>query len=202
VIPLGGEFGPHLLDALRRASLLEEDALWWFALAEDELSLPTRCREPQQVFARPWDRVSLFGPRAELRWQRRGRGGAALLLLEAERPPELADLPAGKAACFPEIDQEPTTHLLWGEKQRLGDRLARGQVGFPRPLDYLASETDPTLDGACVLTVCRYADPRERRQALRYLRLDHLPPSAWERCQVKPFPVPDVGPSNIDTEDF
>jgi hypothetical protein len=186
VIPLGGEFGPALLDPLREAGLLPADALWWFALAEDELVLPSRCDDLPRVFARPWERVSLFGPRAELRWQARGRHGSILLLLEAERPPDLPLPRAGQEARFPVC--EPGIHLLWGEKQHLGNRRGRGQVGFPRPLDYLADEPEAALEEACVLDVWRYSNPGHARQALRYAGVSRRPRREWARHPVEPFP--------------
>jgi hypothetical protein len=184
VVSLLGEFVPPLLDAIRTVGLLPGEGAWWFALAEDELILPRRCNDPARIFDRRWERLSLFGPRFELRWQARGRHATALLLLEAGQLPELPSSLAGKEERFAHV--EFGIHLLWGEKQRLGNRPARGQVGFPRPLHYLQDETEETLQDPCVLEVVRYHDPRHQRQALRYSGVGRLPRRDWKR--VDPFP--------------
>jgi hypothetical protein len=178
VVPLDVAWGPLLLDQLRIGEWLPVAELWWFAMAEDDLVLPSRCTDPAAVFARTWDRVSLFGPRAELRRLARGRGGEVLLLTEGEAPPEL---PVKHRAALQFDAFESGIHVLWGEKQHLGKQPAvRGQVGFPRPLDYLPAESE-ALQDALVLDVYVYTDPTGQPQERRYAGLRHVPHGEWEK---------------------
>ncbi len=171
------------LNSLRGIGWLPEEQSWWFAWNELQILLPQRLGD-LAALPTDWDELRVFSAQAELRQVRQGRGWQRLLLTETRQ------LPPGISGWQPfgtHYRVEPSLHILWGRRLRVAGGEKRGEVLFPRPLEYdVAGETAP-YDQALVADVFLYYDAEARLQAARYVRLRHLPACA-DVARVRPLP--------------
>ena len=172
----------ELVAALREEGLFPEDETWWFAWNGLEIKLPGILRELSEL-DRAWDVVRVFSPRAELRLARRGRGQGCWLLTE-QAPVE--SIPGVEIVSRAEFVVEDGHRILWGQKLRLPDGEARGEVIFPRVLDYDLGDDD--LNKAWVADVKLYYDDAHRLQTVRYAGVHQVEPG---EIKARSFPKPE-----------
>ncbi|HIC92887.1 MAG TPA: hypothetical protein EYP09_01360 [Anaerolineae bacterium] len=176
--PLSG-----VLAALREKGLFPESQTWWFAWNGLEIKLPGILRDPSEL-DRPWDVVRVFSPKAELRLARRGHSRGCWLLTE-QSPPE--NIPGVEITSRAEdIPVEDGHRILWGQRLRLPSGDARGEVLFPRKLEYDLDDND--LSKALVADVKLYYDDAHRLLAVRYVTIRQVDPGEIE---AEPFPEPE-----------
>jgi len=171
-----------ILATLRERSLFPGGETWWFAWNGLEIKLPGILRELSEL-DRAWDVVRVFSPKAELRLARRGRTRGCWLLTEQE-PAE--SIPGVEIVSRAEFVVEDGHRILWGQKLRLPDGEARGEVIFPRKLNYELGNDD--LNKAWVADVKLYYDRAHRLLAVRYVRIRRVDPG---EIKVEPFPKPE-----------
>ena len=172
----------ELVAALREEGLFPKDETWWFAWNGLEIKLPGILRDFSEL-DRPWDVVRVFSPKAELRLARRGRGRGCWLLTEQE---PVESIPGVEIVSRAEFAVEDGHRILWGQKLRLPDGEARGEVIFPRKLEYDLGDDD--LNKALVADVKLYYDRAHRLLAVRYVRIRRVDPG---EIKVEPFPKPE-----------
>jgi len=175
----------ELVAALREEGLFPEDETWWFAWNGLEIKLPGILRDFSEL-DKHWDVVRVFSLKAELRLARRGRSRGCWLLTE-QTPPE--GIPGVEIASVEKYPVEEGHRILWGQKLRLPDGEARGEVVFPRKLNYELDNDD--LNKAWVADVKLYYDNAHRLQAVRYARLYQVVPGKTEELKAQPFPRPE-----------
>lgn len=169
------------LKALQAAGLLPADRSWWFAWREPDILLPQRLGDPAAL-PEDWDELRVFSPQVEFRQTRQGPGWRRLLLTET------ATLPAGLTGwqrLEPAYQATEGRRVLWGRRLRLAGGERRGEVRFPRPLDYDVAGEAPPYQQALVADVRLYYDAEARLQTARYAGLRHVGAGT---LQVQPFP--------------
>lgn len=162
------------LAALRLANWLPEEQSWWFAWHELEIMLPQRLGDLAALPA-DWDELRVFSAQVELRQVRQGRSWRCSLLTET------ADLPSalvGWAMFGVAYRAVSGTRVLWGRRLRISGGEKRGEVLFPRPLEYDVAGETTSYDQALVADVWAYYDSEARLQTVRYAGLKHLQPGA------------------------
>lgn len=175
------------LNALREERWLPEDETWWCAWNELEILLPQRLGNPAALPIE-WDELRIFSAQVELRQVRQGRGWRRVLLAETNRLPSRL---SGWRALDPPYQVVPSLRILWGRRLRTPGGEKRGEVLFPRSLEYdLAGEVPPYDQKAVVADVRMYYDAEVRLQTVRYAGLKHLPPGTVE---VRPLPCFELG---------
>jgi uncharacterized protein YajQ (UPF0234 family) len=165
---------------LSQQELFSEQETFWFAWREEEIKLPSILQDLSLATDTRWDVIRIFSPKAELRFQKRGREQQILLLLEDETKVSqlentLADFIVKRVRCFPQ--SEGGKRILAGEKMKLGvsnetgieKRTTRGVVIFPRELEYKGITAD--IEEALVAEVREYFDHEKRLQCVRYCRI-------------------------------
>jgi len=174
-----------ILATLRERSLFPEGETWWFAWNGLEIKLPGILRDFSEL-DKSWDVVRVFSPKAELRLARRGRGRGCWLLTEQE---PVESIPGVEIVSRAEFAVEDGHRILWGQKLRLPDGETRGEVMFPRKLNYELDNDD--LNKAWVADVKLYYDSAHRLQAVRYARLYQVVPGKTKELKAQPFPRPE-----------
>jgi len=172
----------ELVAALREEGLFPEDETRWFAWNGLEIKLPGILRDFSEL-DKSWDVVRVFSPRAELRLARRGRGRGCWLLTEQE---PVESVPGVEIVSRAEFAVEDGHRILWGQKLRLPDGEARGEVIFPRKLEYDLDDDD--FNKALAADVKFYYDRAHRLLAVRYVRIRRVDPG---EIKVEPFPKPE-----------
>lgn len=160
----------HTLNALRTAGLLPADQSWWFAWREPDILLPQRLGDPTAL-PTDWDELRVFSPQVEFRQTRQGQSWRRLLLSERD------DLPAGLNGwqrLEPAYRVTKGKRVLWGRRLRLPGGERRGEVRFPRPLDYDVVGEGPPYQQALVANVWLYHDAEARLHTARYASLGHI----------------------------
>ncbi len=174
----------ELVALLREKGLFPEGKTWWFAWDKLEIKLPGILRDLSEL-DRPWDLVRVFSEKAELRLARRGRSRGCWLLTEKDA---IEDIPDVEIVSRAEFAIEKGIRILWGKKLHLPDGEARGEVTFPRKLDYDLGAED--LNKAWVADVKLYYDEAHRLWAVRYASLSQADPG-----DIKARPLP--GPGDV-----
>lgn len=173
----------EILNALQQTGWLPKEQSWWYAWSELEILLPQRLSDPVALPA-DWDELRVFSAQAEFRQVRHGRGWRQVLLAET------ADVPAalsGWTLLGAPYRVASSLRILWGRRLRMPGGEKRGEVLFPRPLEYdLAGEAAP-YDQAVAADVRLYYDAEARLQTTRYAGLRHLPRGA-NAATVRPLP--------------
>ena len=180
-----GKAPSELVALLRERGVFPDGETWWFAWNGLEIKLPGILRELSEL-DRPWDVVRVFSPRAELRLARRGRTRGCWLLTEQE---PVESVPGVEIVSRAEFVVEDGHRILWGQKLRLPDGETRGEVMFPRKLNYELDNDD--LNKAWVADVKLYYDNAHRLQAVRYARLYQVVPGKTKELKAQPFPRPE-----------
>lgn len=175
------------LGVLRQVGWLPEGQSWWCAWNELEILLPQRLGDPAAL-STDWDELRVFSPQAEFRQVRRGTGWRCALLAET---PALPAALSGWQPLGTPYRVVSGLRVLWGRRLRLSGGETRGEVLFPRRLDYdVAGESPPYDQKALVADVRMYYDAEARLQAVRYAGLRHLPPGT---VVVRPLPCTELG---------
>ncbi|MDW8318511.1 MAG: hypothetical protein RMN53_11810 [Anaerolineae bacterium] len=169
------------LKALQAAGLLPADQSWWFAWREPDILLPQRLGDPAAL-PDDWDELRVFSPPVEFRQTRQGLGWRRLLLAEAET---LAAGLTGWQRLEPSYRVTDGQRVLWGRRLRLAGGERRGEVRFPRPLDYDVAGEAPPYERALVADVRLYYDAEARLHTARYTGLRLVRAGT---LQVQPLP--------------
>jgi hypothetical protein len=175
-----------LVAALQEASLFPKVHTWWFAWNALEIVLPRLLDENANLDG-DWEVLRIFSEQAELRVERRGGTHGCWLLLERE-PEEALGVRYQewvKDTSGP-YTVEDGYHLLAGRKLELPDEDERGEILYPRTLDYGVGRDE--LSQALVATVRNYYDEAHRLISVRYATLQAVAPGS---IPVQPFPDPD-----------
>ena len=171
------------LNALQQTGWLPQAQSWWYAWNELEILLPQRLGDLAALPA-DWDELRVFSAQAEFRQVRQGRDRRQVLLAETD------DLPAalsGWTLLGAPCQVTSSLRILWGRRLRMPGGEKRGEVLFPRPLEYdLAGEAAP-YDQAVVADVRLYYDAEARLRTARYAGLRHLP-RGTDAATVRPLP--------------
>lgn len=177
----------ELVAALQEVSLFPEGRTWWFAWNGLDIVLPGKVTDDADLDS-DWDVVRVFSPQAELRVGRRGRGRGCWLLLEEDPQDALGD----QYDAWVDDQAPPATfavegghHILAGVKLRLPDGEKRGEIFYPRPLNYGIDDDD--LEQALVAAVRAYYDNARRLATVRYASIES---AALGSIPVDPFPEP------------
>jgi len=174
-----------LVKALQEVGLFPEKEKWWFAWNATEIRLPGVLNAPSDLVG-AWERVHVFSPRAELRFNHRGGKPGCWLLLEEAPEEALKDVSGLDVLLKATYQVEKGVRILWGKKLHWPDgTLFRGEVIFPRVLNYNLPADN--LEKAWVTDVILYHDDEYRLQTGRYARLYQEGPGA---VPVKPFVSP------------
>lgn len=165
----------ELLRTLRQVEWLPAKESWWFGWQEFEIQLPsilpTKLEQDET-----WDVLHFFSPSVECRRFRRGGSYRWLLLTEKPLPLSFSRDWKASGAYTPIASKR----IMWGEKLHLPSadhskvEVSRGQVNFPRRLDYEVSDEKKNYHKAIVADVLLYYDSAARLQTVRYQSLSHL----------------------------
>lgn len=161
----------EVLAGLRQQpGLFPEAESWWFAWHATDIALPQALTDPAPLQA-AWDVVRVFSPQAELRVQRRGRQRDTWLLLETDEPAalDLTRFQAWQPGEAQSYSVEDGHHLLAGQKLNLLGAEKRGELIYPRVLDYGVDEAEPGQ--TIVAEVRHYYDALHRLATTRYAAL-------------------------------
>ena len=175
-----------LVLALRGIGLFSVDRTWWFAWNTLDIVLPSLLVEDAPL-DRGWEVVRVFAKRAELRIGRRGMSRGCWLFLEENPQAVLGDL---YKEWVEEINGdfvvEDGYRLLAGQKLRLPEGDRRGEIIYPRPLDYGIGKDN--LEQSLVASVWVYYDKAHRLVTVRYAGIKLVKPGS---IPVQPFPEPE-----------
>lgn len=176
----------ELVAALQEIGLFPEGKTWWFAWDALDIVLPSLLTPDANVDGE-WDALRVFAERAELRVGRRAGGRGYWLLLEETPETTLGDLydtwVGSKSTGY---SVEEGSHVLAGVRLRLPNGERRGEIIYPRPLDYGFDDND--LEKALVAQVRAYYDDGHRLVTVRYVGIEPKRPGSFE---PEPFPSPE-----------
>jgi hypothetical protein len=162
-----------LVASLQEAGLLLPGRSWWFAWNALEMALPGPLSGDAELDA-DWETLRVFSERAELRVGRRGQGRGYWLLLEEEPRQRLEDLYTKWVVNEKEYSVEKGHHLLAGQRLQLPGGAERGEILYPRALDYGVGKDE--LELALVAAVWNYYDAAHRLATVRYAALETAKP--------------------------
>ena len=175
----------ELVAALQEIGLFPEGDTWWFAWDALDIVLPSLLTPGANVDG-DWDVLRVFAERAELRVGRRAGGRGYWLLLEEKPETTLGHLydtwVESKSTGY---SVEEGSHVLAGVRLRLPDGEKRGEIIYPRPLNYGIDDND--LEKALVAGVRAYYDDTYRLITVRYVGIELKQPGSFE---PGPFPSP------------
>lgn len=167
------------------------DPCWWFAWNDLEMRLPGQLTQVSELDS-DWEVLRIFSPQVELRLGPVGQQRGCWLLLEQD-PQQALSQSFYQSWVIGEVDNfrvEASYHLLAGEQLKLPQGIQRGQVSYPRPLDYQFGSNMSDLDKIIVAEVRKYYDATNRLSTVRYAGLELREPGP-NSLNVQPLPTPE-----------
>jgi len=170
---------------LQKAAIFPKDQTWWFAWNTLNIALPSLLQNATDL-EREWDALRVFSSRAELRFGRRGQGWGCWLLLEEQPREVMRDLYSRVREAVEVHIVEADHHVLAGQKLRFAHEEKRGEIVYPRLLEY--GVPDDNLSQALVVRVKAYYDSAYRLMTMRYAEIEGRTPGTLEPRQY-PNPI-------------
>jgi hypothetical protein len=164
-----------------------KQALFFYGWNESTICLPQQMTEEHWAeLGKNWDSCCIFGPACEIRC--RFLSNAYHCWISAEIPWE--ELKQGSSGTPEPLETsvfdivKDGIRILWGRKLRIQSDERRGEVAFPRFLEYFAQDD---LESAVIIRVKKYQHSSLGKVWVRYQGLDLLPVSKWADYEVEPL---------------
>lgn len=182
---------PQVLEEL--GQLPPRGDLFWYAWNEHTLELPgILAQESLTKLNDDWDVCCVFSDDVEVRYRYFPREPSCWISCEDSSPvcQKMHDLAESQSdVSHPKAFQQfpvarKTLRILWGRKLHLAAGVTRGEVAFPRTLQYTLPDKDD-LESAVAVDAFHYVDTVSGQSWIRYARLRLIPPSRWEEHLVE-----------------